>query len=520
MLCACCCIAAYPQSINQSVEVSNEFESVIGDVNKLGVGMSVPDSLLSFEYDFDYSVFDSPYKGAYEFTPYTIQINPEASRFDGRKLYLKAGAGFLFHPELEAVFAPVADEKSAMSVYADAGGYAQADGHDLWGDAGFENRWVLPNSVAVVGAGYDGVFTQDAHGSINYNSGRFSAGIKSVSEGSYLYYDVRLDGRFGREGFYQMANQNEGALRLSGTAGPVIRDKYRFLLDFVVRQSFSSGIDRSSRTYLSLLPHLSFLLGPADLDAGLKIDYAGDLIFSPVVEASFSVLGKETNLYAGLSGGQKPMTLYDHKMANHRFNTYWMYDRRSDSFSGFGIVEREKMNVYGGIRGHIGPHFQYSLRAGYAVSGNTPLESLNSTGNILYTFNDVKSFYGRASLSWKSEKADFTANGELNKATLDEGAVCFAPALIKGDARFNYNISGRVRAGASLDVSSSRAALGMKGVDSIPSYVDLGINAGYKVNSRWGVWLKGGNLLGQRIQRIPTYVEKGPYFTAGITLSL
>lgn len=513
-----CPLVLGAQSINHSVEVSNEFESVVPDAHKLGLEMSVPDTLLTFDYNFDYSVFDSPYKGAYEFSPYTIQMRPESSRYDGRKLYLRAGAGFYLHPELDAVYAVKADKKSAMSLFARADGYAQKEDHDLLATVGMENRWILKNSVATFGADYKGIYTEDSHGCINLNSAGFRTGIRSLSTGSYFYYDVNFVYRFAHEDFIQMANQQEHLLRISGTAGPVIQNKYRFLVDFVVRQSFASGLRESSASFISLLPHISFLLGPVNFNAGAKIDYAKDLMFTPSVEATFA-LGPANTLYAGVKGGTNVMSGFDYKLANHRFNTYWMYNQTTDTFSGFGNIQKDKIDIYGGLRGSIGNFFHYKLKGGYALRGAVPLEMLKS-GVIFYSFQDYGSFYGGLEADWKDERLSIHAKADFLKALLAEDAVCFAPAMLKGEFSLTYNWENRVWAGLTLDASSGREAKGMAGVDSIPSYFDLGINAEYKLNSRMGVWVKAGNLLCQKIQRVPTYIEKGPYGTVGISLSL
>lgn len=510
---------ASAQNINQSVEVSNDFESVMSEVSKKGLDMSVPDTLLNFDYNFDYSVFDSPYKGAYEFSPYSIQITPEASRYDGRKLYLRAGAGFLLHPELNAVYAPKMGKNSAGSIYARGGGYVQGDGHDISGDVGFENRWVLAKSVAEVGGAYRGVFTEDSHGSINYNSLAVNAGIRSLSSGSYFYYDVNLGFRHGSEGFYQMGSQKENTLSLNGTVGPVIKNKYRIFVDFDLKQTFNSGFYEDPATFVSLYPHLSFLLGPVILNAGARIDYAGDLVFTPAAEASLKVFKESSTLFAGITGGLDMRTVYDYKMSNHRFNTYWMYNTATGTFTGFKNVQRDKIDIYGGLRGHLGNFFQFALKGGYALKGNSPLESLKKSLPT-YSFVDYGMIYGNAVLAVKSERVNLSAGAEIRKTFLPDDAVCFAPAWCVGNFEFSYNWDKRIWAGFSVDVSSSRSAMGMEGVGSVPSFVDLGLNAEYKINSRWGAWIKGGNLLGRNIQRVPGYVEKGPYFTAGITLSL
>jgi hypothetical protein len=54
---------------------------------------------------------------------------------------------------------------------------------------------------------------------------------------------------------------------------------------------------------------------------------------------------------------------------------------------------------------------------------------------------------------------------------------------------------------------------------AVPGWVDLGLNAEYRFTRHFGFWVKGGNLLGQAIQRIPVHAEAGMYFTAGILLN-
>ena len=62
-------VPAFSQGIDQSVEVTNEYETRFSDFHKRTVAESVPDSLYRLDYNFDYAVFDSPYKGSYDFTP-------------------------------------------------------------------------------------------------------------------------------------------------------------------------------------------------------------------------------------------------------------------------------------------------------------------------------------------------------------------------------------------------------------------------------------------------------------------
>ena len=55
---------------------------------------------------------------------------------------------------------------------------------------------------------------------------------------------------------------------------------------------------------------------------------------------------------------------------------------------------------------------------------------------------------------------------------------------------------------------------------NVPGWVDLGINAEFKVTNKFSLWLKGANLLNMNVMRNFLVVEKGPYVTAGVCLVL
>ena len=57
--------AASAQNLNPTVQVTNDYETKPMEVEKNSVRMAVPDSLLKFDWNFNYSVFDNPYRGAY-----------------------------------------------------------------------------------------------------------------------------------------------------------------------------------------------------------------------------------------------------------------------------------------------------------------------------------------------------------------------------------------------------------------------------------------------------------------------
>ena len=82
-------LAAAAQNLDPTVVVNRAYEGKLLEVNKPMFEMHVPDTVKQFALDFDYSVFDKPYKGAYEFNPYLLTMQPASSIQDPKQLYLK-----------------------------------------------------------------------------------------------------------------------------------------------------------------------------------------------------------------------------------------------------------------------------------------------------------------------------------------------------------------------------------------------------------------------------------------------
>ena len=57
------------QDLDPTVVVRRAYEGKLIEAHKPQLDMQVPDSVTRFDLDFDYSVFDKPYRGAYEFNP-------------------------------------------------------------------------------------------------------------------------------------------------------------------------------------------------------------------------------------------------------------------------------------------------------------------------------------------------------------------------------------------------------------------------------------------------------------------
>jgi hypothetical protein len=527
------------QNINQSVQVTNDYVSRFADFQKQGGTLQVPDSLYRFDYRFDYSVFDTPYKGSYEFTPYEIRVTPEARLYDGYQLYLRAGAGYTLHPQLELAWQALQREDLTVGVFADAGGYSgryrtdaaaeSGPGRDLSARAGINGRYLLPALSLSWRLGYEGIsaaFSQADN--VLFRSG-FNAAVvggrvqSRERPGDFLFYDVDFRYRYAGEkypagGAY--ADLTENNLHLGVSGGPVLDSKYRILLDALfemdaLRELGTGTPQKFSSNLVALRPHVDFLLGPVQLDAGARLDYGEWLdnnrfTVSPDVMARMDLIEQDLTLYAAVSGGQSLQSHYDVKHVNH-----FAYRANLGTF-----LSREKLRVRAGVDGHWGSRLQYGLEAGYVSYQGLPLSNYWHV-----TLADFQSVYAKVKLAWADERV--TADGALGYSYMifPEDMLGFAPPAFTADVRGSYNWQHRIFAGGFVEAASARQgfydAFHVGAAPKpIPGYVNLGLTGEYRLDGRWGVWAEAGNLLGMDIQRVPGCIERGPYFTLGLTLKL
>ena len=530
------CASLAAQNINQSVQVTNDYLTRFADFQKQGPALQVPDSLYRFDYRFDYSVFDSPYRGSYEFSPYRIEVKPEVRPSDGKRLYLRAGAGLTLHPQLEFAWQTLLDENYAFGVFASLDGYAgkyrrrgveeRFSGHDLSSRVDVTGRYLLPAVLLSYGIGYEGLYAGEDVSEPKVHSG-FSSFVLSGRARSreraedVMFYDLDLKYRYSGENNSRATGLpyvGENNLRVAASAGPVLDESFRVLLDayFEVdaRREFGEAVGKLPAANLAAFrPHVEFTLGPVKLDAGLRLDYATtfsrrDTVHrfsvAPDVSARVRVPDTDMELYAAVSGGQNLESLYNVRHINHFARL---------SATGVGI-SRERLRVRGGLQGHWGPRLQYEVEAGYASFAGVPLPMLYGVLSA-----DYKAVYGQARGVWKDER--LTVDGGLSYSYLRllDGEGAFAPPAFTADLRGEYNWLRQVSAGAFLEAASYRLCIGGTG-ERIPGYVNLGLTGSWKIDSRWSVWAEAGNLLGMAIERAPGFVEKSPWLTVGLGFRL
>ena len=535
------CAPLSAQNINQSVQVTNDYVSRFSDFQKQGPALQVPDSLYRFDYNFDYSVFETPYKGSYEFSPYRIAVTPEARLYDGSKFFLRTGAGFSMHPQFELAWQMLQTPDFAIGVFSEAGGYAgrysrrgvagSFSGHDLSGRVGVGGQYLRPAVRLSYHFGYEGVFAGEGGADPYYRSafssviaaGRIQSRERSENQ---MFYDFDVQYRYSSDGGISAGASSasgENNLRVALSVGPVLASKYRILLDALFELEALRGDDfykiSSSHGELfggkrmaslgSVKPHVDFVLGPVRLDAGVRIDYSkgtenGTFTVSPDVTARMALLDANMELMAGVSGGQYVQSHYAIKQINH-----FAFMMGSSA-----KVSREKLHVRAGVQGHVGARLQYEVEAGYVSYLGMPLASFYDVLPV-----DYKSAYIQGRLSWRGPRLEVDADASYSYLRLNTLCAAFAPPAFTAELRGRYNWENRIWAGIFVETQSSRLSLAADGV-WIPWFVNPGLTAEYRFDSRWSFWAEAGNLLGMAIERAPGFVEKGPYGTIGFSFKL
>lgn len=535
------CAPLSAQNINQSVQVTNEYESRFSDFQKTGPSLQVPDSLYRFDYSFDYSVFETPYKGSYEFSPYRISVTPEARLYDGSKFFLRLGAGYTIHPQFEMAWQMLQTPDFAIGVFAEAGGYAgrysrrgvaeSFSGHDLNGRIGLGGQYLRPAVRLSYHFGYEGIFAGEGGAEPYFRSG-FSSVIAAgriqsrERPGNQMFYDIDLQYRYSSDGGRsegQVSASGENNLRVAVSAGPVLASKYRILIDGLFELESLRGDDyykvADSHGELfggmrmaslgSIKPHVDFLLGPVRLDAGVRVDYSkgteqGAFSVSPDVTARMALLDADMELVAGVSGGQYIQSHYAVKQLNH-----FAFMMGSSA-----KISREKLHVRAGLQGHAASRLQYELEAGYVSYQGMPLASLYGVLPV-----DYNAAYVQGRFSWRGPRLELDADAKYSYLRLNTLCAAFAPPAFVGELRGRYNWENRIWAGLFVEAQSSRLSLASDGV-WIPWFANLGLTFEYRIDARWTFWAEAGNLLGMAIERAPGFIEKGQYGTVGFSLKL
>ena len=562
------CGRSAAQDLNPTVEVSRQYRGTLMDMAKPSVPMAMPDSLLKFNLEFDYSVFDNPFRGSYEFRPFLMDMDIAPSDPGEKSLYLRAGAGFTLHPTLDFVWSPVRNERFRLSVYAQHRSYignyrtlglvrqetASAidktgsgySGYDMLSAAGVDGAFDWETGVLSFKAGYYGTALKDTTVTRGYNGVDLDFGISSKRYPDSRYvYDVRLGYRYAEDGF-RYAGLAKDCLTahdfdFSASAGGFFRQGHAVMVDMDFDLSSYGAAYGSTAGNISFVPHYLYSGGRWNLDMGVKLAFLfgdngpgspaqmnsakGQVVY-PDIEIRYAAIRKHMDIFLNAGGGTDI----------NRYSSLLHRDRHltplGNTVAGVPLLDNtvERVSAVLGLEGNIASRLEYCLKAGYRNFGNAPLEIIAAGPDRLYAGLDYSAwqmFFASLDCTWTSQDVDIDCR--LQYQTTDvarRNSFLFAPPALSGCVDFMYNWKRRIFAGVGCGFSTSRSGSIMPagatcpGAVEIPAFADLGVTFEYAFTRKFSLWLHGGNLLDMTIQRTPLYAESGIYFTAGICLNL
>ena len=539
------------QNLNPTVEVTNVYASGANGIVKPVQEMAVPDSVTAFNLKLDYSVFDNPYKGAYEFTPYSVDVVPAVSAPASRVFYLRAGAGYTLHPEFEAVYSPVLWNKVRLDLFARNRSYfgpyrgrqtvdlykgdatirkvvwdrSRSYGYDSDTELGARALYAWKKGETFFSARWNNLSGQDWLATRSLNGVQLAAGVKSVGLERFGY-DVKASWK--HEGDYGGAVSPFSVVSDRADVRSLFTVPMQGAGELYARADFSLEALRGDLTgtaaMLWITPGYRFTAGNWKLDLGVLLDaFIGDRtrrstqIVYPAVHASYTLSGGTMVAYADITGGSTFNPYSESVAKTHPFNAKWL-----PVVTGGKLMDNslERVNASVGFRGEAWRRLQYDVRAGYARVANGRLEGLASLMQPAVGYADYHLAYAQADAAWISDT--FKAGGRLSVQYAGvRDLMVFAPSVFTGNLYASYTWIDRITAGVTAEFATRRTAwVSDYEACRVPGWFDLGVFGEYAVNRMMSVWLKGGNLLNTTLFRVPLYTDgSGIWFSAGVVLT-
>ena len=388
------------QNLDPTVEVTRGYKAELTDVQKSIIDMAVSDTVYRFDLNFDYSVFDNPYRGSYEFYPYTMDMKPQNPPYKPSTLYVNAGVGYTLHPVLDVYYSPALDGAlgvdlmgkhrsyfggyRAPSVGGSQAGVAFNKGYDMASRVGMDLGYDWKKTAVDFGLAYYGVAVKDCFHQDAYNAMDVSLSFKSKSHWSKGFmYNVSAVYRLGGSKLVR-----EHVLGLDAKFGPRLRSRHKVFVDLGAKVA-TYGKQMSS-TFGSgyVLPHYVYKKNRFKADLGARLSFVAsnnsafptkNQFVYPDLHISYALIRNAMRFYVNVTGGEKINTYSSILDKNHHFNALYQYG--ANPLLGASL---ERVRPELGFEGRITHFFTYELKGGYSLMANAPMDVLVRQSDGLY----------------------------------------------------------------------------------------------------------------------------------------
>ncbi len=551
-------LPAVAQNLDPTVEVTTAYQAKQVEVTKPMLEMAVPDTVMRFAIDFDYSVTSSTYKGSYNFEPYVLDARPEVKYARDKAFYLRAGAGYSLHPTLDFAISPRMKSKSfAMSIYGTHRSYfgkyrslaGEADGErtEIKWDDGDKPEYKGYNSYTDVGiygrsdwqkgyfsfdVGYTGYARKDTTLRRGFDTGRVELKFASHnSDAKYFFYDITMAYMYGEDKVKQRGELapvacsdektylTEHDVTFLASLGSVFSSSEKFIVDLGVEYTkYGSYFDSSSGKF-SARPKYSVRSGRWLLDLGAEFTwllrddntlwpetYASasnhqrkSQSVYPDVEIGVDLVTDYLNMYLKATGGDD-INRYSSMVARNP----WLSLNFAQNYAGMPLIDNtiERFNARLGFRGNISSRFTYDLRGGYARYSGMMLDAVVVDGASMLptvSYSYCNYWYGALDLGWHSQDVTATASFAYNGTDIvDEERIGFEMSPFTAGFDIVYNWNRRIYFGLHGEGATAR-----EGYSAVMGPADSA-SASDSADSQSAASLTRGDLL-----RIPGYFDLG-----------
>ncbi|MBQ9185974.1 MAG: hypothetical protein IJ151_08925 [Bacteroidales bacterium] len=554
-----CSQIAYAQGFDPTVEVSRTYESTLKLTPKPVPAMAVPDSLLRFDLDFDYSVFDKPYQGTGDYKPYLLDLRPQPDAYRGKKLYLKAGLGYTLHPELDLVFSPEVGNSSDLNIYAQHrsyfGKYKFSDavnfsGYDSYSKVGVNGKTKLSSVNLSYNANYLGLLTKDGRYQdaikTSFNAFEAMVGVANA-EPAEIFYSAAVRTMLAGDSYTNYQDDNLGIFKIGfdGTIGKSFED-YVLAADVHFERTSFSFIDKANIGNWYIAPRYIAESNGFRLNLGVKLgsvmgsDHSWFDAFAPMKIHKSQVIYPDLHIAYELDPGK--MDFFADVTGGDDLIGYEEI-RQRDHFALPPFTDNSLVHfdIDAGLRGNINTVFRYDFALGFKSVGSSSVYAMNFMYAARKVYEDVSVPYLRGSVVYDCKPlllegrimyrgTSFSKNanelfGEYTgwqvysprKLTVDLQAMYFWKSRIRGGvtARIGSGIKGMIPDALSANINAT--VLPEAGFDS---FVDLGLVGEYSVDRTVSIYANVCNLLNKKYINDVMMPVSGLFVTAGLKINL
>ncbi len=298
------------------------------------------------------------------------------------------------------------------------------------------------------------------------------------------------------------------------------------------------GLPGTNYSYLNL--GVSPALVYVDEDLTLSLGVAGylgldsensnsDFFLYPRIHASYRMVDELLIVYGGADGGLRQNTYYAFKQENPFVSPTLNIMPTSELY-----------NAFGGLKGKLSNSVGYNVRASYGKEENkalfqinpvidvTPAEAFDFGNSFSLIYDDVNtlSIFGEL----KVEVTDIFSlgvSGEYFSYSMTNEPEAWNLPDFKATVFSNFDITEKIYGGVALFYVGERNVLftgdvgifgdGMVTFRTLDSFFDANVHAGYRVNDRLSIFVKGSNLLGENYEKWQNYPVQGIQGLLGAT---